>query len=477
MEFLRRRRLPPMQPWETLPQPVPLVKINAQPTPTGIKYVATGITSEAEQILIQLEGPLYVAAFIGFGRSGKSFTATKLRSALTGDNNFQFMSRSGNVPCTHGIDLMVFPHPTKPGQIIFLDCEGSQNHNQSALPFVMGLAARLSSRLYVFERGCFTTGGLETVMQVLTMGLATRDVLIAADAPNMDLPRSLVLVENMSMNQGMDKVELLTDLLNETHGDEATNRIRRVVRERFDIEFAKLPFCMRNPITSEHQEAVADLVEVLSDRLTPLIIGNVPIDGPVMIQLAAELVSQIREGGSKFNMVSATEALVANMASEAANAAWSEFVERCRQVGNHPSQVSGRKHIASIMNEVHTIAAEAQDELEAFVSKLEPSEPASVGKQLWKRNLKHFEEDLKNAHAKRVQEIAKYTRWMDRIYTIVSEVVRRVFEITFQLFKVARFTTSLIITSNYYMAKESLRLLTNVVRSILSPSQPQLLTQ
>jgi hypothetical protein len=65
--------------------------------------------------------------------------------------------------------MMVFPHPSRPGHVIFLDCEGGGNHNQSALPFVIGLAARLSSMLYVFERGCFTTNGLDTVMQIINM--------------------------------------------------------------------------------------------------------------------------------------------------------------------------------------------------------------------------------------------------------------------------------------------------------------------
>ena len=55
------------------------------------------------------------------------------------------------------------------GHIIFLDCEGGANHNQTALPFVIGLAARLSARMYIFERACFTTNGLDTVMQVLNM--------------------------------------------------------------------------------------------------------------------------------------------------------------------------------------------------------------------------------------------------------------------------------------------------------------------
>ncbi|TPX32424.1 hypothetical protein SmJEL517_g04469 [Synchytrium microbalum] len=472
MEFLRNRRLPPMEPWQTLCQPVPLVRVNAQPTQNGVKYIATGLTSEAESILIQLEGPLYVAAFIGFGRSGKSMTATKLKAALTGDTSVQFTSRPGNVPCTHGVDMMVFQHPTKAGQIIFLDCEGSQNHNQSALPFVMGLAARLSTRLYVFERSCFTTGGLETVMQVLTMGLATPqnpDIRI-------DLPKSLVLVENMTINQEITEIDLLTDLVNETDGDEATNRIRRIIRDRFDVEFTKLPF-ISTVVGSEYNTTINDMADMLADRLTPLIVGNVPIDGPVMVQLATELVAQIREGGSKFNMVSATEAMVANMASEAANAAWSEFVEKCRSLGNHPSQISGRKHIKSIMSEVETVAGQARGELEGFVSKLEPAEPAGVAKQLWDRNFKHFTSDLKSAHARKMQEIAKYTIWMDRVHSLVTQIVQRVYEAMFHMMRLARFTTSLVIASNYYVAKESFKLVTNVVSQIFAPAPQHLLSE
>lgn len=65
--------------------------------------------------------------------------------------------------------MMVMENPRGEGTILFLDCEGGANHNQTALPFVMGLAARLSSRMYVYERGCFTTGGLDTLMQVINM--------------------------------------------------------------------------------------------------------------------------------------------------------------------------------------------------------------------------------------------------------------------------------------------------------------------
>jgi hypothetical protein len=88
----RVRKVPITDPWQEIPQPVPLVKVVAQPIVPGsssVRYVATGITSEAEQILAQLPAPLYIVAFAGFGRSGKSYTASLLRYHITGNKDYK----------------------------------------------------------------------------------------------------------------------------------------------------------------------------------------------------------------------------------------------------------------------------------------------------------------------------------------------------------------------------------------------------
>lgn len=91
MNILNRvRRRPPPEPWENMPQPVPLVKVVAQPISPGssaIRYVAVGINPAAEAILSQLPVPLYIVAFTGFGRSGKSYTASVLRAKMTGNDD------------------------------------------------------------------------------------------------------------------------------------------------------------------------------------------------------------------------------------------------------------------------------------------------------------------------------------------------------------------------------------------------------
>jgi hypothetical protein len=52
------------------------------------------------------------------------------------------------------------------------------------------------------------------------------------------------------------------------------------------------------------------------EGLEPLKVGGVYVDGTVICQLVNELLAQIRGGGNRFNMVTATEALVSNMAAE-----------------------------------------------------------------------------------------------------------------------------------------------------------------
>ena len=83
-------RLKPQTPWEVMDQPIPLIKVVPQPVAPGsssIRYVATGITKEAETVLAQLSIPIYIVAFSGFGRSGKSYTATTLRAKIAGNND------------------------------------------------------------------------------------------------------------------------------------------------------------------------------------------------------------------------------------------------------------------------------------------------------------------------------------------------------------------------------------------------------
>jgi hypothetical protein len=284
-----------------------------------------------------------------------------------------------------------------------------------------------------------------------------------------DITRSLTLVENMTINETVAEDKLLDDLLSPEDGDEQTNTVRQLIRDRFEVELAKLPF--RHPGNEDqHEESVQQLADIIAHRLTPLIIGNVPVDGPVVAQLVQELVTQIRDGGNRFNMVSATEALVTNMASEAANSVWTEFISRVKKAGNHPKQINGRKHLRTIMREVEGAANTSLNELESFVNRLVPEEPAKIARQTWDRNYSQFENEIKFVHQKKSEQLAKYTQWADKINQLVNEIVAQVLEAIRQLIRFARFSTSVLLMSNYYFWKHSVNLVTGLAQGMMSPT-------
>ena len=116
MDILGRLRKPsptssPAAILSTTPQPIPLVKVVAQPITPGsstIRYVATGITSEAEELLLALSGPLYIVAFAGFGRSGKSYTASHIRHQITGNRDHEVFIKVLSMSLSYHFHVDVF---------------------------------------------------------------------------------------------------------------------------------------------------------------------------------------------------------------------------------------------------------------------------------------------------------------------------------------------------------------------------------
>jgi hypothetical protein len=167
-------------------------------------------------------------------------------------------------------------------------------------------------------------------------------------------------------------------------------------------------------------------------------------------------------------MVTATEALVSNMASEAANTVWIEFVEKVRKQGNHPVQVTGRKHLKTIMRQVEGCASESLSELEGFISRLEPAEAAAIGKQVWDRNYNNFEADIRAAYKLKTDELAKYSQWTDRVNRWVRDLVIYTIAAIRQFIRFARFSAALILMSNYYVWKNGFQLFTSMASGAVS---------
>lgn len=164
----------------------------------------------------------------------------------------------------------------------------------------------------------------------------------------------------------------------------------------------------------------------------------------------------------RFNMISATEALVSNMASEAANTVWIEFVEKTRKNGNHPVQITGRKHIRTIMREVEGAASGCVLELENFINKLEPPEAAVIGREIWDRNYHNFLADIRAAYQRKSDEIQKYSQWSEKVSRWIREIVIQIVAAIRQFIRFARFSAALILMSNFYLWKNGLSLITSI---------------
>ncbi|KAK5669722.1 hypothetical protein QVD99_004108 [Batrachochytrium dendrobatidis] len=459
--------------WELLAQPVPLIQMklllpvaNKNPNHHGNKsrrYLATGITPQAQDILKQLPLPLHIIAFAGLGRSGKSRTATEIRAKLTGNHNHKFHAAPGNVPVTHGIDMLVFKASNLlDGHIIFLDCEGGANHNQTALPFVIGLAARLSARMYIFERACFTTNGLDTVMQVLNMANAT-----ATDQTC--IPKSIVLVENMTINQEIPNTTLLQDLLCEDEGDEAINCIRSLIKDRFQVEFNKIPYNNdprklrdsgygRQTILSQYDDVCCEMAQGIIDNLVPFEIGGVQGDGAMVVQLINELILQIRRGGNRFNMVTATEALVNNMAMEAATTLWNNMMTQLKLSGNLPTQITGRKPLEAIMREVERVAIPAVHDLDSFVSRLEPPGPACVGRQYWDRMYDDLQREIRESYILKHEKVMRYRAWRDRTHIVMAHMYALIWQTLHYISQFVRYASRVVAHTGWFSLTNKLGL-------------------
>jgi hypothetical protein len=100
----------------------------------------------------------------------------------------------------------------------------------------------------------------------------------------------------MSINQEIPNATLLNDLLSEEDGDETTNTVRALIKQKFQVEFTKLPFCQGSSNNTLHGQICREMCDVLVDNLVPFQIGGMPVDGMLVIHLVNELISQIRGG-------------------------------------------------------------------------------------------------------------------------------------------------------------------------------------
>ncbi len=94
------------------------------------------------------------------------------------------------------------------------------------------------------------------------------------------------------------------------------------------------------------------------------------------------------------------------------------------------------------------------------------NQSALVARETWDRNYHNFTADIRAAHSRKSEEIAKYARWGDKLNKLITDIVAHIVEAIRQFIRFARFSTTLVLMGNYYLWKQSL----NVVMGVMSKS-------
>jgi hypothetical protein len=120
------------------------------------------------------------------------------------------------------------------------------------------------------------------------------------------------------------------------------------------------------------------------------------------------------------------------------------------------------------MREVEGAANSSLNTLESFTAKLQPAESALIARETWDRNYHNFTADIRAAHARKSEEIAKYARWGDKLNKLISDIVAHVVEAIRQFIRFARFSTTLVLMGNYYMWKQSLKMVSGLASGVMN---------
>jgi hypothetical protein len=275
-EMGKTTQVKPLKPGEIHPnalQLMQLVKFEANDKPK--------INQNALEAIMKLPGPILPIAFVGDGRSGKSFLASKL--AGTED---AFPTDDSDVAVTHGIDVMILPH--HPGHIVVMDCEGGNNALSKSHSIVTVIGALLATTLI------FVTDGKasESAIEALSMMLQERS-LIKCDGTGTLASQTLLFVVNQ--NRLRYQEDALETILNAKH-DEGRIELRELISNAYPEDrrfFCTLP----GDHKPDFQEKWEKLHDTIMDHLVPLKMGKLWMTGLHMGQMLQKVEEELRTRG------------------------------------------------------------------------------------------------------------------------------------------------------------------------------------
>uniref|UniRef100_A0A7S2QE74 Guanylate-binding protein N-terminal domain-containing protein n=1 Tax=Zooxanthella nutricula TaxID=1333877 RepID=A0A7S2QE74_9DINO len=231
-------------------------------------------------VIAALPGPVCPVAFVGDGRSGKSFLASKLtcEGAFTQDDS--------DVAVTSGIDVISME--SHPGHLVVLDCEGGNNAMSKSHSIVTVVGALIATALV------FVTDGKasEAAIEALSCMLEER-TLIKCDGTGSMHAQSLIFVVNQNrLRYGDDAFE---KILAAEHDED-----RKELRERISATYAE---DRRKFVTipGDHKPDFEQRWEQLHDAIreaaTPLKMGKLWMTGQQVVHMLKQIETLLSKHG------------------------------------------------------------------------------------------------------------------------------------------------------------------------------------
>jgi hypothetical protein len=271
-----KEEVKPLQPGEHHPmalQSLPLLKFEGKGRPK-INQTSLGAIN-------RLPGPVLPIAFVGDGRSGKSFLATRLADV---DNAFH--EDDSDVAVTEGIDVMILPY--HPGHIVIMDCEGGNNAMSKSHSIVTVVGALLATSLI------FVTDGKasESAIEALSMMLQER-ALIKCDGTGTLAAQNLFFVVNQ--NRLRYKDDALESILNAKH-DEERVELRELISKAYP-EDRRFFFTVPGDHKPDFQEKWEKLRTAIHDNMRPLKMGKLWMTGTQMGHMLTKIEEELTTRG------------------------------------------------------------------------------------------------------------------------------------------------------------------------------------
>lgn len=238
------------------------------------------LCEEGLQAIEELPGPVCPIAFVGDGRAGKSFLASKIAGEGT------FVEDDSDEAVTEGIDCAILA--CHPGHLLVLDCEGGNNAMSKSHSIVTVVGALLATAL------TFVTDGKasESAVEALAHTLEERS-LIKCDGTGSLHAQTLLFVVNQ--NRLRYKEDALEKILGADHNTER-KELRSLISTAYPQDRRHF-FTLPADDKPDFAEKLQALSEGIRSAAVPLKMGKLWMTGAQVVQILRKMETELTKHG------------------------------------------------------------------------------------------------------------------------------------------------------------------------------------